>query len=263
MSWNTFLFWNFSNPMNFFLQNGQLWQLWQAPWYTQGGFRLWVPDNFLMLIMCGIQIQPNLLMGMCQKMKVAQNIPKHILILELMKSDEILEICKAAACSILDSSPINACVCASTWIKTAQRLCWLSRGQQVLQWRWIWGIHCAEVTKHTSKGSTLALIPNLGTTRIPKQGYQWSYKNNWLPPKFFEKKRKKFGKSEKFCAYLQANKWIDTKMKWEDKSLSSLQTVRLKWDYVLRRSGLLGTLKSRLASQKTIFSALVNSGSTI
>ena len=49
----------------------------------------------------------------------------------------------------------------------------------------------------------------------------------------------------------------------KDKSLSSLQTVRLKWDYVLRRSGLLGTLKSRLASQKIIFNALVKNGSRI
>ena len=49
-----------------------------------------------MLILYGIQIQPNLLMGMCQKVKVAQNTPKHIFILELMKSDEILEICEEA-----------------------------------------------------------------------------------------------------------------------------------------------------------------------
>ena len=61
--------------------------------------------------------------------------------------------------------------------------CWPPRGQQVLHQRWIAGIHCMQVTKHASEGSTLVLKPRAGVTRSPKQGYQWPHKKDSCPPK--------------------------------------------------------------------------------
>ena len=42
--------------------------------------------------------------------------------------------------------------------------------------------------KHPSKESTLALKSRADVTKIPKQGYQWSHKNDLCPP--FKKKLK-------------------------------------------------------------------------
>ena len=51
----------------------------------------------------------------------------------------------------------------------------------------IWGIQCAEVTKHAMRESTLALKPRADVTRSPKQGYQWSHKKDLCSPIFFWK----------------------------------------------------------------------------
>ena len=47
-----------------------------------------------------------------------------------------------------------------------------------------------QVTKHTSKGSTLGMmmISRGDVTRSLKQGYQWPHKKDSCPPKFFFKK---------------------------------------------------------------------------
>ena len=68
--------------------------------------------------------------------------------------------------------------------------CWPSRGWQVSHQRWIWGICCTQMRKHTSGGSTLALKPRADVTRNPKQEYQWSHKKDLCPSKkfFFKKK---------------------------------------------------------------------------
>ena len=42
------------------------------------------------------------------------------------------------------------------------------------------GIHCMQVTKHTTKGCTLTLKPRADITRSPKQGHQWSHKKDFL-----------------------------------------------------------------------------------
>ena len=39
-----------------------------------------------------------------------------------------------------------------------------------------------QATKHTSKESTLALIPRADVIRSSKQGYQWPHKKNIFPP---------------------------------------------------------------------------------
>ena len=46
---------------------------------------------------------------------------------------------------------------------------------------------CTQVTKHASKGSTLALKPKADIIRSSKQGYQWPHKKDMCPPKFFLK----------------------------------------------------------------------------
>ena len=44
-------------------------------------------------------------------------------------------------------------------------------------------IHCMQAMKYSSKGSTLALKPREDVTRIPNQGYQWTKKKDFSPPK--------------------------------------------------------------------------------
>ena len=68
-----------------------------------------------------------------------------------------------------------------------QLQCRLSRGQQVLYQRWIWGIHCMQVGKHQVKDPPSLWKPRAEATKSPKQGYQWSHKKNWGPPKCFKK----------------------------------------------------------------------------
>ena len=46
----------------------------------------------------------------------------------------------------------------------------MPRSRQVSHQRWIWGIRCAQVRKHTSEKSTLALAPRADVTRSPKRG---------------------------------------------------------------------------------------------
>ena len=70
----------------------------------------------------------------------------------------------------------------SMWIRKARLPCWLSRCQQVLHQRWIWGIHCLQTTKHASKGSILASKPRADVTTSPKQ---WLYKKDWCPQNYF------------------------------------------------------------------------------
>ena len=48
--------------------------------------------------------------------------------------------------------------------------CWPSRGRQMSQQRWIWGIHCMQVRKQASKGSTLVLKAMADVTESSKQG---------------------------------------------------------------------------------------------
>ena len=61
--------------------------------------------------------------------------------------------------------------------------CWPSRGPKVLHQRWISRIHCMQVTKHASEGSTVALKPRGDVTRSPKQGYQRFHKKYSCLPK--------------------------------------------------------------------------------
>ena len=65
--------------------------------------------------------------------------------------------------------PMLADMFADMWIEKAQLPCWPLYSQQVSHQRWISGIHCRQVTKHTSKGSTLALKPRGDVTRSPKR----------------------------------------------------------------------------------------------
>ena len=41
------------------------------------------------------------------------------------------------------------------------------------------GIHCMQVTKHTSEGFTLSLKPRTDITRSSKRGYQWPHKKDF------------------------------------------------------------------------------------
>ena len=66
--------------------------------------------------------------------------------------------------------------------------CWPLYSQQVLHQRWISGIHGTQVTKHASKGSTLALKPRVDIIRSLKKGYQWPHKKDSCPPKILKKK---------------------------------------------------------------------------
>ena len=72
---------------------------------------------------------------------------------------------------------------SATWIKKARLPCWPLYSQQVSHQRWISGIHCMQVTKHASEGSTLALKPRADITRSPKQEYQWPHEKYLCPPK--------------------------------------------------------------------------------
>ena len=55
--------------------------------------------------------------------------------------------------------------CLKKWMKKAWLQCWPSRISQVSHQRCISGIHCAQVTKHTSGRSTLTLKPRPYVTR--------------------------------------------------------------------------------------------------
>ena len=81
--------------------------------------------------------------------------------------------------------PMLADTTAGMWIKKARLPCWPLYSQQVSHQRWISGIHCMQVTKHASKGSTLALKPREDITRSPKQGYQWPHEKDLCPPKIY------------------------------------------------------------------------------
>ena len=76
---------------------------------------------------------------------------------------------------------------AATYVACRERArlpCWPSRGQQVSHQRWISGIHCAQVRKHASEGSTLSLKPGGDvTTEVQNKGYQWPHKKDLCPPK--------------------------------------------------------------------------------
>ena len=83
--------------------------------------------------------------------------------------------------------PMLADMSAGMWMEKAQLPCWPLYSQQVLHQRWISGIHCMQVTKHASDGSTLALKPRGDVTRSPKQGYQWPHEKDLCPPKIKKK----------------------------------------------------------------------------
>ena len=61
------------------------------------------------------------------------------------------------------------------------------QGQQVLHQKWIWGIHCTQISYHASKGFTLALNSRVDVTRSPKQRYEWPHKKDWCPSIFLKK----------------------------------------------------------------------------
>ena len=46
-------------------------------------------------------------------------------------------------------------------------------------------LYSQQVTKHASKGSTLALKPRRDITRSTKQGYQWPHEKDLCPQIFF------------------------------------------------------------------------------
>ena len=83
--------------------------------------------------------------------------------------------------------PMLADMSAGVWIKKARLPCWPLYSQQVLHQRWISGIHCTQVTKHASEGSTLALKPRGDVARSPKQGYQCPTKRSYVLQKILKK----------------------------------------------------------------------------
>ena len=58
--------------------------------------------------------------------------------------------------------------CTTYWEQSCLMPCWLSADKQSLHHRWIWGIHCTQAIKHSSKGCTLDLEPSADITRRSK-----------------------------------------------------------------------------------------------
>ena len=67
--------------------------------------------------------------------------------------------------------------------KKARVPCWPSIGQQVLHQRWIYGIHCTQMKKHVSKGSTLPVKPRENITSSPKTEVSVAPQKEKCPPK--------------------------------------------------------------------------------
>ena len=80
-----------------------------------------------------------------------QNV-RNFIFVQFIELDQILvdvcliSHCEAAACTT------DQCLFASMWTTMANLPCLLSRGQQVLHHRWIWGFCFMQVTKHASEG---------------------------------------------------------------------------------------------------------------
>ena len=87
-------------------------------------------------------------------------------------------------------SPLNACRCASMWIKKAQLQCQqVIKGQQVLHQKWIWGIHCTQISYHASKGFILGF-------ELQGRRHQKSKTEVWVTPqKWLMSSKKLFLKS--------------------------------------------------------------------
>ena len=66
-------------------------------------------------------------------------------------------------------------------------LYWWKR--QVSHQRWIWGIRCAQASKHASEGIHPGFEPRADITRSPKQGYQWPREKDMCPTKIKKKNK--------------------------------------------------------------------------
>ena len=66
-------------------------------------------------------------------------------------------------------------------------LYWLLKGQQVFHQRWVWGTHCTQATKYTSKSFRVVLKLRADFTRSLEQRCQWPLKKDLCPSKFFWK----------------------------------------------------------------------------
>ena len=86
--------------------------------------------------------------------------------------------------------------CPSTGIKKARLPCWLSRGQQVLHQRWIWGIHCTQAMKHTSEGIHPGFETQGRRHQKSKRGVSVALQKDRCP-------LKKFLKRKRFFVYFQ------------------------------------------------------------
>ena len=66
--------------------------------------------------------------------------------------------------------------------------CWPSRGQQVSHQRWIWRIHCMQVTKHVSWGIHHGFEMPGKCPQKSKKGHQWTHKKDRCLRKYIFKK---------------------------------------------------------------------------
>ena len=85
---------------------------------------------------------------------------------------------------------------SSRYIKMTQLQYWLLRGQQVSQQRWIWGIHCTQVTKHAIKGSSAPGFETQG------RHYQKSRTGTSVASKYLFKKKNRYN------YWLETNNWV-------------------------------------------------------
>ena len=82
-----------------------------------------------------------------------------------------------AARLVVGSNPTNACgymICR----QVDQLPCW--PGQQMSRQRWIWGIHCRQVRKQTSEGSTRLWNPVQTSLEVQNRGFSGPTKKNIL-----------------------------------------------------------------------------------
>ena len=65
--------------------------------------------------------------------------------------------------------------------------CWPSRGQQVSHQRWIWGIHCMQVTKHARRDPPWLWNPEQMSPEVQKRGISGPTKRTCVLQIFFLK----------------------------------------------------------------------------